>query len=510
MLIDKNGMYRPSKIKDESKTCYAQESFSWASTTKNSNLRAAIDRTVGKSLPEKFYMKDENVSTCMKAKNVLLKTLQLVASANGDSEKTLKVESSENNHNSVDDQHWSGSTVKVNSDGDYEEDEGTTLLRRTKRAKQISQQSERSFESEKRRHEQDAFQGKSEEGLDVIGSSKLEDAYNQGVKGNEEIQDHKNEGAIKTEEVMEHTSKDDTEALKAHQEVSIGDGVGSETKVTAQQKVVQVTIKKNVEGDIQVDGNLEAKVKETRAASTTSFEYLLQAENTTLYPQIQSKEAGKGNAPSFSGFTSQKTCIDEHLSQQHKASCSKIDFDINVTLIAGEDDRRDDEKDKHVVDNHMGNEDGSWADYLDKEREKYFFYDDDTPTLHLLENWDDCGNEITEPELWRPLHMKAEEYNRKIENAKKSIAQQNIEEGETSKYHQEQEIKSSEVYVHCAQQQQSPLTAITPDGGIIDLTSPNTNIQNEWNQAHTCYYPRNKNTTYKTTSTTPPSNKKQQ
>lgn len=139
------------QIKDESKTCYAQESFSWASTTKNSNLRAAIDRTVGKSLPEKvspyfyiisfhlfsshssfsrffiifsltlypvkediftsfqFYMKDENVSTCMKAKNVLLKTLQLVASANGDSEKTLKVESSENNHNSVDDQHWSGS-----------------------------------------------------------------------------------------------------------------------------------------------------------------------------------------------------------------------------------------------------------------------------------------------------------------------------------------------------------------------------------------------------------------
>lgn len=66
----------------------------------------------------------------------------------------------------------------------------------------------------------------------------------------------------------------------------------------------------------------------------------------------------------------------------------------------------------------MGNEDESWADYLDKAREKYFFYDDDTPTLHLLENWDDCGNEITEPELWRPLHMKAEEYNRKIEVCK--------------------------------------------------------------------------------------------
>lgn len=128
---------------------------------------------------------------------------------------------------------------------------------------------------------------------------------------------------------------------------------------------------------------------------------------------------------------------------------------------------------------------------------------------------DDCGNEITEPELWRPLGMNTEEY-KKIENAKKIIVRHKMKEGEISNYHEVQENKSSEVSVHCAQRQQSvgqicisprPLTAITSDGGIIDLTSPNANIQNEWNQAHTCYSPRNRNTSYKTASTTPPSKK---
>lgn len=57
----------------------------------------------------------------------------------------------------------------------------------------------------------------------------------------------------------------------------------------------------------------------------------------------------------------------------------------------------------------------SWARYLDDARKNYFFYGDDTPTLRLLENYDDCGNEIKEPELWRPLHMDSDAYNRKIE-----------------------------------------------------------------------------------------------
>ncbi|XP_048545658.1 uncharacterized protein LOC125524667 isoform X2 [Triticum urartu] len=325
MLIDQNGMYRPSKVKEEIYTSF------------------------------QFYMKDENVSTCMKAKNLLLKTLELVTSRNGNSEKTLKLESSEKSHNTVSNQHWSGSTVKVNSDGDYEEDDGTTtLLRRTKRVKQISEQSPASIETERMSHEQEVFQGKSDEGVDVIGSSKLEDAYNQMGKGNEEFQEHNNKETINTQEEIQdqvNTSKYDTEAVKAPQEVSIEDGLGRENKVTVQDKV------------------LEAKINETRAASTTSFEYLLLPDNTALLPQIQSKEAGKGNASSFSGFMSQKTSSNEHISQQkddtnvinqqQKGSCSKIDFDINVTLAADEDDANDHEANKHVIDNPIGNEDES-------------------------------------------------------------------------------------------------------------------------------------------------------
>lgn len=401
-------------------------------------------------------------------------------------------------------QHWSGSTVKVNSDGDYEEDEGTTtLLRRTKRVKQISEQSPASIETERMSHEQEVFQGKSDEGVDVIGSSKLEHAYNQMGKGNEEFQEHNNKETINTQEEIQdqvNTSKYDTEAVKAPQEVSIEDGLGRENKVTVQDKV------------------LEAKINETRAASTTSFEYLLLPDNTALLPQIQSKEAGKGNASSFSGFMSQKTSSNEHISQQkddtnvinqqQKGSCSKIDFDINVTLAADEDDANDHEANKHVIDNPIGNEDESWADYLDKARKKYFFYDDDTPTCHILEDMDDCGNEITEPELWRPVHMTTKEYNKKIENAKKIIVHQTLKEKESGNYHQEQEIKSCEFSVHCAQQQQSVGQRCTsPDGGIIDLTSPNTSIRNEWNEPHTCYSPRNRNTTYKTMTTRPPRTK---
>lgn len=46
---------------------------------------------------------------------------------------------------------------------------------------------------------------------------------------------------------------------------------------------------------------------------------------------------------------------------------------------------------------------------------KNYFYNDDTPTLRLFKNHDDCGNEMKEPELWRPLRMQSDAYERKIE-----------------------------------------------------------------------------------------------
>uniref|UniRef100_A0A8I6WZB6 Uncharacterized protein n=1 Tax=Hordeum vulgare subsp. vulgare TaxID=112509 RepID=A0A8I6WZB6_HORVV len=39
------------------------------------------------------------------------------------------------------------------------------------------------------------------------------------------------------------------------------------------------------------------------------------------------------------------------------------------------------------------------------------------------------------------------------------------------------------------------------------LTTPNANIHHGWVEAHTCYSPRNRNTSFKKTTTTPPSSK---
>lgn len=52
---------------------------------------------------------------------------------------------------------------------------------------------------------------------------------------------------------------------------------------------------------------------------------------------------------------------------------------------------------------------------LDIARQKYFFTDDATPSYRILPDHDDCGNQITEPELWRPLEMNSEDYNAQIE-----------------------------------------------------------------------------------------------
>lgn len=62
-----------------------------------------------------------------------------------------------------------------------------------------------------------------------------------------------------------------------------------------------------------------------------------------------------------------------------------------------------------------------WARYLDEAREKYFFYTDDIPTLRLFENEDDNGTEIREQELWRPLGMSSQEYEKKIQVNKYDI-----------------------------------------------------------------------------------------
>ena len=52
---------------------------------------------------------------------------------------------------------------------------------------------------------------------------------------------------------------------------------------------------------------------------------------------------------------------------------------------------------------------------LDVARQKYFFSDDMTPSCRIFVDHDDCGNEITEPELWRDLDMDSNAYEVQIE-----------------------------------------------------------------------------------------------
>ncbi|KAI5009121.1 hypothetical protein ZWY2020_010169 [Hordeum vulgare] len=73
------------------------------------------------------------------------------------------------------------------------------------------------------------------------------------------------------------------------------------------------------------------------------------------------------------------------------------------------------------IDDEIDHTQSCWAKYLDEARKKYFFYSDDIPTFRLFENNDDCGKEITEPELWRPLDMDSDAYERKIQAAKNNI-----------------------------------------------------------------------------------------
>jgi len=55
---------------------------------------------------------------------------------------------------------------------------------------------------------------------------------------------------------------------------------------------------------------------------------------------------------------------------------------------------------------------------LRQQEKKYFFHSDGTPTFCLLDDHDDRGILIEEPELWRPIHMDDDMYMKKIEEAK--------------------------------------------------------------------------------------------
>nr|XP_020191057.1 uncharacterized protein LOC109776804 isoform X2 [Aegilops tauschii subsp. strangulata]XP_020191058.1 uncharacterized protein LOC109776804 isoform X2 [Aegilops tauschii subsp. strangulata] len=156
-----------------------------------------------------------------------------------------------------------------------------------------------------------------------------------------------------------------------------------------------------------------------------------------------------------------------------------LDIDINIPLSnSGIDDKQ-----KHVEDfQHTMHP-------LDIARQKYFFFDDMTPTCRIFVDHDDCGNEITEPELWRDLDTDSNAYEAQIEEAKKkykSNTSKDIIKGFSSQHEQTALGDSS---IHYAQKEPATtemckyrnfLPGFEEIDDIIDLT---------WDNAKTCYYP---------------------
>ncbi|KAI4982132.1 hypothetical protein ZWY2020_022624 [Hordeum vulgare] len=93
------------------------------------------------------FMKDEGRSTCSKVKELILQTLKIVLCARAASEKTVKIDSSNNDYVSANGILDSDATVKVNSHGEPEDGE-TNIMPRKKR--KLSDEEERSTKKERK------------------------------------------------------------------------------------------------------------------------------------------------------------------------------------------------------------------------------------------------------------------------------------------------------------------------------------------------------------------------
>lgn len=180
---------------------------------------------------------------------------------------------------------------------------------------------------------------------------------------------------------------------------------------------------------------------------------------------IQSKIIStEAKSTTFSGF--QNTPIQELdlESKSFRGRPDKLSIDINVTAQPESDEVF--ARGYKII-----------SDFLDKSREKYFFADHRTPSFRITEDVDECGNIIEEHELWRPLEMKDECYNNKIESTKIKIAR-NFKELQSEDFD------------------------ISAQGNTNLKTSPEVQASTRWNHKQTCYSPWKSNNQW--TTETPP------
>ncbi|KAE8811680.1 hypothetical protein D1007_11470 [Hordeum vulgare] len=388
------------KVKNESETCYGQENHQWASTKRYSYLKAAIERTVGDTLNEKVkediylsfqqHMREEGPNTCSKVKNLILEVIQIVTRATCDSEKTLKIDSSANQHNSTNHGHDSEATVKVNSNGEYEEeDEGLLSRKRRRIAAKIKastyQQSlnnlakESTFSQESNRSVGSHISLKQK----FTGAEPAVVCDIQGKRNNE------GQGAM-LKERLNQDCKEETEGIFNTE----GAAAGTQNEVEKKHNS-----------------------KHAITGSTTSFDYMLGHQNCEYSSFLQQDQGVVGTT--ISTFDFQNKC-NESCQQTLKRKHAKLNIDMNEPFLQDEQ--------QALTDN--GSSD--WARYLDEARQKYFFYSDNVQTIRLFENQDDSGTKINEPELWRPLGMSSKEYENKIQVAKNNGPRKSNEQAKRS------------------------------------------------------------------------------
>ncbi|XP_048551908.1 uncharacterized protein LOC125531619, partial [Triticum urartu] len=405
MLIGKDGLYEALEIKHEVETCYAEKDAAWASTAKNSNIRKAIERVLGNSFPDNVKediflnfqerMKDENLRTCLIAKQVLLDTLHIISSSLSGSEETIKL-SSQNMHMQTNEGILSGSTVRLDSNGTEINSDHSQTKKRTKRTSQESTTS-------------------------VVQKAVVQDKIKEIFHGVEN-----GEGFSTPIALSNHVERN--KVVEPAAEIStieiVGTPIHNPEVKTTQAKIHEPT----QEQDISENNGPE---------KSSSLSYMLAANlasvlDTTARDIHSRQEYNEHVAPSFSGFQDNVFHTEQTL---HNTSTDHLEGKQGNTPTLGQEegnihkgrDHKEEEKELDIdinlppTNNNPGMPDlkgKSPQDFLhplDITRRKYFFEDDSIPTCRILEDVDDCGNEILEPDLWLPIWMDTKTYNAKIE-----------------------------------------------------------------------------------------------
>ncbi|XBH87669.1 hypothetical protein VPH35_075087 [Triticum aestivum] len=444
MLLGKDGLYGALQIKDEVETCYAQTDGAWASTTKNSNIRKAIQRILGNSFSEKIKediflnfqerVKDQNLTTCLIAKQVLLDTLNIVSSYFNGSQHTEKLESSNHLYMPTEEDNGSGSTIRVDSNGTEINSDGRGRKKRMKtsthhRLEVAVEGGEAEMQSLPcNAHRNDL--GKQAEMNRNVPTQQPEinmlDTYTNIPKCNAKNNTSLNYMLLSARlaRALEMTDQDINSKEEAsthvpptlsgfqHNAANSNPSEFFDLYFFTSNSIFFFFLFKTqhcIETEIVYQANEAASIECVGLDTTPPHTKTI----TKVFPNKKLFRPIIAVSCLFYLFTFLPFLVPHDFrfnEVREQGKHAVLDIDINIALSSSDID----DKHKHVEDfKHTMHP-------LDVARQKSFFSDDTTPSCRILVDHDDCGNEITGPELWRDLDMDSKAYEAQIEEAKKT------------------------------------------------------------------------------------------